>query len=589
MVTAASAEVLSPRVTQGDSPDPYNLSTIVRHPSWKDLSDADFARAVFNWLTDAHHGLRAVERGPWEGTDKVAEFGQVSDPLKTLAVYGYGDRRALHGAFAAIWEASGRGRARLAETVDGKLVAEVEYGGAWHGFDVAARDVIAQPTTKPRYHAVPASHTLDFALRRGERFTRWWRPQGERWHCTDAEAKDAKLRKDWDAAPRGPKLDGTSLIAHGQFVYEPQWQQNAADFEDGVYNSDNVDVTASGLTLVKPGDGFVIFEVHSPYIIVPEVGKLEDLKDDKDASVVELDAAEVAVSYSRDYGATWLTLETKTFPAKLDLTAQVAGGYGYLLRIDLKGQPGKSIVKSLKIATWVQVAPGLLPAVHDGTNSFSLKTGDAEGRPTFPVVIDASTADENAFLRPVIRPPKEFAPGHPQRRVIGPFTARVAAPPQTRIAWLTIGGSFAFDPQETRHAAFGYSLDRPSDFQPIALPELPADQSHPHYHVDATLRLDAPAPTVYLHGEGQPALNQFRATAHCLRDQPRAAAPLRITHRWTSAGTPREHTVELTDRGEYEFDAGTDVVNESIEFFVPSGRLRFTRDTRARSGDRTGH
>jgi hypothetical protein len=570
----ASAEVFSPRVVSPHHPDAYDLRTLAHHPGWKELSDADCSAALVAWLTDAQRGLRFVERGPWEGADKVAEFAAVADPLKTLAVYGYGDRRALHGALAAIWEASGRGRARLA-VADGQLVAELQYGGQWHAFDLVSRMPITVPTSKPRYDAFPTGHTLEFVLHRGERFTRWFAPQGERWHATDSQMKDAKLRAEWNAAPRGPKLDGQPLFAHGQFVYEPRLTEDAADFRDGVYDAANVDVTADGLTLVKAGDGFAIFEVRSPYIIVPEVGKLEDPKDDKDASVVELGAADVAVSYSRDYGATWLSLETKTFPARLDLTAQVAGGYGYLLRIDFKGQPGKSLVKSLKITTWVQVAPGLLPAVRDGRNEFALQTGDADGRPTFPVVIDASTADENNFLRPVIRPPREFVPGHPQQRVIGPFTARIAAAPHAKIAWLTVGGSFAFDPQSPRDqhgATIRYAFDRPSGFVPLALPELPADHAHPHYHLDATLRLDAPAPAVYLHCEGRPALNQFRATAHCVRDAPRPAMPLSITHRWTSAGTPRSHSVELTDRGDYAFDAGADVVNESIEFAVGDRR-----------------
>jgi len=572
----ASAEVFSPRVVDADRPDVFELRTLAHDPSWAKLTDNAFAEGLFRWLTDDDRGLRLVERAPWEGTDKLAEFATVADPLKTLAVYGYGDRRALAGAFAATWEASGRGRACLT-VVDGQLIAEVEYGGQRHAFDVAGKMAVTPATSKPRYHAVPTGHTLEFVLRRGERFTRWFQPQGDRWQMTDAEGKDKKLCELWDKPPRGPKAkdDSTrSLVAHGQFVYEPNLKDDPADFRDGVYNADNVEVTGGGLTLAKTGEGFAIFAVQSPYIIVPELGKLEDPKDDHDASVVELDAAEVTVTYSKDYGATWLGLETKMFPARLDLTQQVGGSYGYLLRVDLKGQPGKSVVRSLKITTWVQVAPGLLPAVRPGKNTFTLKTGDAEGKPTFPVVVDASTADENGFLRPVIRPPREYNPGHANRRVIGPFTARVAASPRSSIAWLTVGGSFACDPKQPQAAQvkLGYALERPAGFLTIDVSPLPADQSHEHFHLDVPIALEQPAGAVYLQCEGQPALNQFRVTAHCVRDEPRPSTPLKITHRWKEGETPREHSVELTDRGEYSFEAGAELVNDSIEFAVGGWR-----------------
>jgi hypothetical protein len=80
-----------------------------------------------------------------------------------------------------------------------------------------------------------------------------------------------------------------------------------------------------------------------------------------------------------------------------------------------------------------------------------------------------------------------------------------------------------------------------------------------------------------LTAEGQPALNQFRMTAHCVRDEPRGSTPLRITHRWTEAGAPRENVVELTDRGDYEFEAGIDPVNESLELTVVSEKQYQTR------------
>jgi hypothetical protein len=570
-----SAEVIAPRVIASGQPDAIDLASLARHPDWAPLDNASFAQTVLMWLTDEFRGVTIVERGPSEGVDKTPEFAAVADPLKTLAVYGYGDRRAVCGALAALWEASGRGRARLA-MADGQLVAELQIDGEWRAFDVAARTSLSAAASQLRYHAVPTGHTLSFALRRGERFTQFFQPQGERWQAADSDTKDAKLRTFWDQPPRGPKSSGDTprpLYSHGRFVYEPLLKGSAADFLDGVYDFGNVEVTADGLTVQRAGEGFAIFQVQSPYVIVAELNKLEDPKDNKDASVAELDGADITAMYSRDYGATWLSLETKSFPARLDLSSQVAGGYGYLLRIDFKGQPGKSVLRSLKMETWVQLAPGLLPAVKTGQNKFAFKTGDADGRATLPVVIDASTADENGFLRPVIRPPREFRPGDASRRVIGPFTARIAAPPHCRIAWLSVGGSFACDVKDpaSAQASIGMSLEGPANFHVVELPKLPADHSWEHYHLDVPIRIGAPAAAVYFRGEGRPALNQWRMTAHCVRETPRSVSPVQITHRWTEAAAAREHAVQLTGGGDYALDAGNDVANVSIEFAVPGG------------------
>jgi hypothetical protein len=90
-----------------------------------------------------------------------------------------------------------------------------------------------------------------------------------------------------------------------------------------------------------------------------------------------------------------------------------------------------------------------------------------------------------------------------------------------------------------------------------------------NYHVDRRVRLDAPANSVYLSVEGQPALNQLRATAHVLPDRPTVRSPLVITHRWTEAGAAKEHIVTTAAATEtYAFDAGADVVNQAIELRV---------------------
>lgn len=567
------AEVYAPRLVGPDHPDAYSLATLAAHPAWSQLHPQARAEALFAWLTDPSRGLGLVEGGVREGTDPVAEFGLVGDPVKTLAVYGYGDRRALAACLAALWTAGGGGQARLALRADApQWVAELEVEGVWRAYDVAGRALVSGETRQPRYFPVPQGHTLGYVLRRGERFTQWWSPPAERWQLTASELQDGAWREWLETPPRGPKVPGqagqTPLHTLGQFVYEPALRGSGRDVADGLMTASNVTVTAEGLTLQQPGEGFVIFAVQSPYIIVPEVGKLEDPKDDREAAIVELDGSNLTVSSSVNYGSTWQTLETKSLPARFDLTSSVAGQYGYWLRIDLKGQPGGAVLRRLRFTTWVQMARRMFPAVRTGRNTFVLRTGDHRGDATFPLVMQASTAEENSFLRPVIRPPQTFQPGHPQQRVVGPFTARFSAPPGAKITWFTLGGSFALA-GESSSARLGYALEQPRAFQQIPLPGLPKEHTYEHYHLGVDVQLPRAAQAVYVQAEGRPALNQFRLTAHCRWDQPRTVSPLKITHRWTEGGQPREFTTTLLGPGEYTLDASAEVVNEWVEFFVP--------------------
>ncbi|HUQ71779.1 MAG TPA: hypothetical protein VM165_19775 [Planctomycetaceae bacterium] len=587
------AAVYAPRVTVAGDADPYSIETWAQDAAWKDLSDAEFAGKLFALLTDERRGLTVTEQSPREVADPVPEFAAVADPVKLQQVYGYGSARVIAGAMAAAWQASGRGRARVVERIETKeWWTELESSGRWWLFNVPGREAFPQPngfmtleelqqardlkpaTLRRHEFAAPTGHTLDLILRRGERFTRYFQPQGKRWRLSADEAKDAKLRKVLENEPVGPKAIGETkrpLVANGVFVYEPNLITDAADYTDGVLASGNVAITEQGLSVVKDGEGYAIFEVASPYVIVPELGKLEDAKDDKDASVVEIDAKGATLSFSPDEGATWITLETKEFPARVDLTSNVSGLSGYLLRIDLKGKPAEAAVKSLKITTWVQLNAGALPAVQTGANRFASRTGDAFGERTRAVVVTANTADENSFLRPVIRPPQEFKPGDKTGRVLGPFTLRLGTPYAAKIAWFTVGGAFANDPASpaTASASIGYATGQPAGFTSLELPTLSQQHGGANSQIDQRVRLDPPANTVYLAMEGQPALNGLRLMAHVIEDRPREVSPLVITHRWTEAGAMKEHAFTTADpSAEYAFDAGAEVVNESVEMRV---------------------
>jgi hypothetical protein len=209
--------------------------------------------------------------------------------------------------------------------------------------------------------------------------------------------------------------------------------------------------------------------------------------------------------------------------------------------------------------------------VKPGPNAFQLRTGDAFGQRTRAVVVTANTADENSFLRPVIRPPREFKPGDKTGRVIGPFTARLGTPYAAKIAWFTVGGTFVSDamaPTKSQ-ARIDYLVSPNGDRPAEEWPDLPAYQAGERYYRDRLKRLPQPVQSVYFAIQGEPALDALRMTAHVLEDHPRESSPLIITHRWTEAGTAKEHSFTTADpTARYEFAAGSDVVNDAIEWRI---------------------
>ncbi len=610
----SSAADYSPRVSRTGSADTLSLSTWAAGLGPAELSDRGYALRLLATVADPETGLQLSDAVPLEGPDKLSEFARVTDPVKLWHVYGYGDERQIAGVFVALWEITGRGRGRLVRAANsGLCFAEIESQGQWWAFDVVRRvafpkdhgfasiedlrqqetlwtrtdgdwtypadlagsvrqKLVAGPLEKD-YDAVDIGYTADFVLRRGQRLICYATPQGQRWNLSPLQVKDKPLMKRLSAETPGPKAAGAGTVLHANatLVYEPKL--NSEEFlADAAIVREQVQAADAGWTLKEAGTGTVILEVQSPYIIVPELGKLEDAKDDSNASVVEIDAANTTLSYSLDNGATWLTLEAKQFPARLDLTSQVTGCYSYLLRLELKGKPGEAVVKSLKITTWLQLSPRSLPRIVPGEQTFQVRRHDEFGRPTRVFSGITSTAAENSFLAPVIRPPREVQPGDASRRVSGPFTVRISPPLGTQLAWFRYGGRFAVDAQhpETGEILLGYQASRPMFFSLSPAPPLPVDHSGADRHYNEQILLGQRTKAAYARIEGRPALNDLRLVTHGVEQPLRETSPWNVTHRWHEVEEARESVVEITPTTTgYPVTAGPNVVNDSIEFHCP--------------------
>ena len=389
---AAAAE-FAPRVLSPHNADAYSMKTFAQYARWKDLAGDAKVYEVYKYLADRRTGIFPMGAGAWEGRDVLYEYGYVRDPVKMINVYSCGYCDMLGPTMEGIMAGMGIGPARTVNLPGlHHVVAEVFYDGTWHYLDLDLRGVFRRPggtlastedarkdaslwagprgplffpldnlanlrrayarsPVRVRYGVAMGGHTMDYVLRRGETFTRWWKPQQDRWNHHESYHKGAMLRI-LNRPPRGPKCKHASFTVHthgnGRFVYAPDLS-GPGDLADGVYDASNVRTSPGGLTLARPGKGYAVFEVRSPYVIVPRVGTYETTRDDREASVVQIDAAGADLSVSRDNGLSW----TRVAPAAAaaDLTALVAGTYGYLLRIDLAGRPGQAVVRSMRITT----------------------------------------------------------------------------------------------------------------------------------------------------------------------------------------------------------------------------------------------
>jgi hypothetical protein len=599
----------APRVLSPHNADAYSMKTFAEYPRWRDLRGDAKVWEIYSYLADRRTGLYPMGAGAWEGKDPTYDFGFIRDPVKMINVYTVGYCDMLGPTMAGVMKDMGIGPSRTLNLPGwDHVVAEVFYDGKWHYLDLdvraafrredgslgsmedaqkedalwkrpntplffpldnlaSTRKVYAETAVQVRHGVNMGGHTMDYVLRRGETFTRWWTPQGGRWNHNASYNAKPHPRDLLEKEPRGPKCKhpSFSLYTHGngRFVYAPDLTDKSADFADGVYEAKGVKSGPAGLA----GEGHVLFEVRSPYVIVPKVGDLESLEDDTEASVVKLDAVDVAASVSVDNGLTWAAA---TLP---DLTPHVSGRYGYLLKLEFKS--AKAVIRSMEITTWVQLHPASLPSLRKGKNELKYVTGDHYGLNDHVVEIRTNGSDREDFVKVLHEPPADFDPKRTSNRAHGPFVARIAAPPGMKIAWFSGGGNFMAhqgDGAPRTKNSMAWAAEDPKDFKEFYRAEVPAGQSHWHYNADVEVKLDAPAKTVYLRYVGDPGVNNLRIFAHCVEDVPPSVSPVRITHAWREQGVLKTQVVTLEKPGPYEVTTDDDPVDVSIEIAVPSSR-----------------
>ena len=194
------------------------------------------------------------------------------------------------------------------------------------------------------------------------------------------------------------------------------------------------------------GRGSIVFEVLSPYIIVPI---MDDL-DDPDNFGLNRDAATILTN---GHGSGAGRGQHQSRPDvdeagplasgdRLDLTRYVRGTYGYLVRLTMEGKSGEAVLQGLELRTWGQIAPISIPRLAKGKNVLHLGVNDPHKQPTrlVPVLPDLGVPGDIETYG--IKIDGKYTPQDVKQRIVGPAVVPVQAPPGELIEWLSVGGMF---------------------------------------------------------------------------------------------------------------------------------------------------
>jgi hypothetical protein len=621
LAVPAAADVLCPRVISEHNADTSDLGRFRRFHRWKDKTGGDLAIAIWQYLSSRETGLFHMETVN-DGPDPWSEYSTVRDPLKLLNIYNVGYCGIFGPALDGIFQGAGFDAGR-AFGVSGwnHCTTEVWYDGGWHYFDLDVRGALMKPDgsiaslaearsrrelwvdperriepffPKDRdkgrifeiyrdsridyfYRWFQMGHSMDFRLRQGESLTRWWHPQGGRWH--HIEDYDSGFVRDLLVKePRGYKSNHPEFSiwtqGNGLWRYQPDLRASSSDFEDGVESARNLRPGPEGLELIEAGSGEAVFEVFTPWTIVPRVGDPADESDDAEASVLRLDAARpLAVEVSLDHGRTWKgAASLEAGAAAVDLTRWVKGRYGFLFKLRTSGGAGDLALRRLSIESWVQVAPIGLPRLARGVNRCRYELGDRYGGSTRPRFVLPNAADAEDLGKHVLEMPSDYDPERRTARIRGDVVLKLEAPEGASIEWLTAGACFTThqnDGAERTDNRIAYAAGTPETFKEIYRAAVPNWVNHWRYQWDEDVRLETPARVIYVRYSGRPAVNVLRATLH-LRPAKPSGRSLRITHAYDVDGKRVEKVVERDEPGDYTVDVDGDPQNVFVRMEAPS-------------------
>jgi len=435
-------------------------------------------------------------------------------------------------------------------------------------------------------------HSVHTDLRRGEKLIRYWDNQGK-WVCTAAMygryfawgAPFYHLERGYHDL-RDPK----NHFCNGVLIYEPDWAASEDNFLDGLYDGINYVLSDGKVRPASAGESHVIFRVQTPYLLAGKPGELDTDGDSSDGAIFEADlyrksiSETACVAVSTDNGLTWQTVWTHsgtgTQRVKLNLTNEVEGTYGYLIKVRLLADaPADAALSNMKLTNWLFLSPVPLPGVTAGRNRFVFT--HKPGHAVFWIRPDMTPGNYARFFHQLTTMsyydyfPSRLRPTGSGNR--GEAVVLVQPPDGWQVRRLTVVGMFG-----TRNSASS------TDLAQVLYRTSPAGkwvyawkggfESGAHWRQDRTtdILLPAPAGQCYVkfrlkRASGHCSLNNYRIYAHCTRPEP-ALPPgrVKVTHAWFADGKARSRSVYPSLEGQtYTVHvSGSTIVNRSLAISV---------------------
>jgi hypothetical protein len=208
------------------------------------------------------------------------------------------------------------------------------------------------------FERVPHGHTMDFVLRPGERMVRSFQPES---------AQTFYLPQ---------MFDGTSWREFPQEI-----AQYNIRTEDGPRSQKDTRSWATGIIEYRPPVMQPVFDMPSPYVII-DAHFLADVH-------LPSGRETVTAETSTDGGRTWVSGTALNGPfdgqwrAEPAITVKsshgassaVAGSYGYLVRLALRGAEKGAKISSVVLTTRFQLNPRTLPELTPGSNELRYRSG----------------------------------------------------------------------------------------------------------------------------------------------------------------------------------------------------------------------
>lgn len=465
--------VVSPWVLARGQADTRDLARLARdiYRAADARTDREKAEAIWRFLLTDGRFVEPGQFYHIAGWAYEEPLGEVLDPLKLLNSYGFGLCYQVAPLMEALFEAGGFADAR-SWFLTGHTVCEVFYDGAYHMYDsdmlgfttVGDGDPRSQPVASVRqleqdeniilgklkapdvvdsakvifpwypadvraramkgyagiftsvednylfpFRRYPAGHSMDFALRPGEKLTLFYAPESEGLYYLPYK----KIKGDYLEFPReipaydirtgdGPQSQKDQRRwATGRVEYNPVLSRRESFYPKvgGGFNENLRLSSGPGTALTRErGDlpAQAVFEMASPWVLI-----------DAEVSVyasISSPAHRLTVEVSTDCGRLWQGCGSISGPffgpwktgvgirtvSEHGALSAVSGKYGFLIRLTLSGPgPAESVnIGELQITGLMQINPRNLPRLAGGMNELVYRPGPSRLKRSLPVKLE---------------------------------------------------------------------------------------------------------------------------------------------------------------------------------------------------------